>query len=168
MPDDDWNSEDALPESRMPPARVRVRAATVNLAPPRPAQPPGQPQASEYEVGYRRPPRAHQFQPGRSGNPKGRPKGARSILSILSDELDKPISAQIRGRTVTMSRREALAQRIIEQALKGDHRTVAMLVKVEGAAAPAEDQASPANQSLSPSEYALLQAYLAKLAAEGA
>ena len=89
-------------------------------------------------------------------------------MSILSDELDKPISAQIRGRTVTMSRREALAQRIIEQALKGDHRTVAMLVKVEGAAAPAEDQASPANQSLSPSEYALLQAYLAKLAAEGA
>ena len=33
---------------------------------------------SNDEVGYRRPPKASQFPPGRSGNPKGRPKGARN------------------------------------------------------------------------------------------
>ena len=28
----------------------------------------------EYEVGYKKPPKSGQFQPGKSGNPKGRPK----------------------------------------------------------------------------------------------
>lgn len=32
---------------------------------------------SDYKVGYRNPPRETQFRPGQSGNPKGRPKGAK-------------------------------------------------------------------------------------------
>ena len=31
--------------------------------------------ARDYDVGYARPPKATQFAPGKSGNPKGRPKG---------------------------------------------------------------------------------------------
>jgi Family of unknown function (DUF5681) len=31
--------------------------------------------AEAYAVGYGRPPREHRFAPGRSGNPRGRPKG---------------------------------------------------------------------------------------------
>jgi hypothetical protein len=43
----------------------------VRLTPPS-SEPPN------YEVGYGRPPKGSQFTPGRSGNPKGRPKGARN------------------------------------------------------------------------------------------
>jgi Family of unknown function (DUF5681) len=37
--------------------------------------------ASDYVVGYRRPPKASQFIAGKSGNPRGRPKGSRSCLT---------------------------------------------------------------------------------------
>ena len=32
-----------------------------------------------HEVGYGKPPKARQFKPGQSGNPKGRPKGSRNV-----------------------------------------------------------------------------------------
>jgi hypothetical protein len=41
---------------------------------------------SSYEVGYAKPPIEHRFRPGQSGNPSGRPKGAKNKLST---ELEK-------------------------------------------------------------------------------
>ena len=36
--------------------------------------------SDDYEVGYGKPPKSRQWKPGQSGNPKGRPKGARNRL----------------------------------------------------------------------------------------
>ena len=39
---------------------------------------PRQPPAAGYDVGYGKPPKATRFQPGTSGNPRGRPRGSRN------------------------------------------------------------------------------------------
>jgi hypothetical protein len=49
-------------------------------------------------VGYRRPPRNRQFKPGQSGNPTGRPKGAKNFATALAEELDAPITATENGK----------------------------------------------------------------------
>jgi hypothetical protein len=38
---------------------------------------------TDYAVGYRRPPLHSRFQPGVSGNPPGRPKGAANLKTLM-------------------------------------------------------------------------------------
>jgi Family of unknown function (DUF5681) len=55
-------------------------------------------------VGYKRPPREHQFRPGRSGNPSGRPKGARNFKSELREELSELITVRDGEREIQVSK----------------------------------------------------------------
>jgi Family of unknown function (DUF5681) len=59
--------------------------------------------AASYEVGYGRPPRHSRFKPGQSGNPKGRPKGSKSLKTLLEGALSLPITITECGvpRTIT-------------------------------------------------------------------
>jgi len=76
---------------------------------------------SEYEVGYKKPPRATQFKPGTSGNPKGRPKRVRSPLNeILEDVLDAVVKYRENGKVRTATRREVSLKLLVRQAIKGD------------------------------------------------
>lgn len=74
---------------------------------------------ADYEVGYRRPPRQHQFKTGQSGNPRGRPKGVRSEADILTKLLNKKIPILDHGRTRHISVLEAIYHRIAQNGLKG-------------------------------------------------
>lgn len=44
-----------------------------------------------YEVGYGKPPEDTRFRKGQSGNPRGRPKGAKNKLPALNEERMKTI-----------------------------------------------------------------------------
>ncbi len=83
-----------------------------------------------YEVGYGRPPKAHQFRNGRSGNPRGRPKGARGTRAVLEEALARKISVTESGRTTRISKREALIISLLTRALKDDLRAAAQMLRL--------------------------------------
>ncbi len=70
--------------------------------------------ADDSDVGYGKPPRAHQFKPGKSGNPKGRPKGAKSEETILRELLQQKISLNERGRARRITIHEGILPRRIK------------------------------------------------------
>jgi Family of unknown function (DUF5681) len=45
----------------------------------------------DYEVGYGRPPRHTRFVKGQSGNPRGRPPGAKNLSSLLGEALNETV-----------------------------------------------------------------------------
>ena len=44
-------------------------------------------------IGYKRPPKATQFQKGQSGNPRGRPRGSKNLSTLISEALDEKLGA---------------------------------------------------------------------------
>lgn len=87
----------------------------------------GGPAANQYEVGYKRPPKHSQFKPKKSGNPKGRQPGARSIRADLNDELRQEVAVSENGKT-TMLRKQVLAVKaLVNKAAKGDPRALSLL-----------------------------------------
>jgi Family of unknown function (DUF5681) len=86
---------------------------------------------TSYKVGYGKPPTASRFKPGQSGNPKGRPKGARNKLPALNEERLKKLIIEEAYRTikVTEGKRQItipMVQAILRsqamKAARGDHR----------------------------------------------
>ena len=65
-----------------------------------------------YEVGYCRPPKKSQFKAGTSGNPKGRPKGAKNEATILRNILNRQIEIRDGGRVRRVSVLEGMFLRI--------------------------------------------------------
>lgn len=103
------------------PPRSRVRSRPAQEAPARPSV-HSAPEASgdRPRIGYCRPPEAHQFKPGRSGNPRGRPKGSRNIATIVAEVLSRRISTRINGERQRILPTEALVQVVLRKALGGD------------------------------------------------
>jgi hypothetical protein len=83
-----------------------------------------------YEVGYRRPPPASRFQKGRSGNPNGRPKGARNFVTLLEQELAQTIVVTENGKKKSVSRLQAMVKRLVAGAMQGDPKQLLTLVEI--------------------------------------
>ena len=81
-------------------------------------------------VGYGRPPKESQFKPGQSGNPRGRPRGTKNITKRLHELLDERVSMLVNGEKCSVSTRDAILMRFISNALGGDHRALAQILKM--------------------------------------
>ena len=82
----------------------------------------------DYEVGYGKPPKHTQFQKGKSGNPKGRPRGAKGIAASLRRELDSSIVVKEGGKQQRISKAQAVAKRAVGKALGGDMAALRLLI----------------------------------------
>lgn len=81
------------------------------------------------KVGFKKPPRKHQFKKGQSGNPKGRPKMSADLHQILFDELDRAIALTQAGETQEISIREAIVKNLITGAIKGNLRCLKIILR---------------------------------------
>ena len=79
-------------------------------------------------VGYGRPPRHSQFTKGKSGNPKGRPKGSKNFGLVLEDELNTKISINENGKRKSITKREAVAKQIVNKAASGDTKAIPIVL----------------------------------------
>ena len=76
----------------------------------------------DYEVGYGKPPKERQFARGRSGNPKGRPKGSKNLATTFMEIGRERITVTEGGRTRTMTKAEAVVHQLTNKAASGDPR----------------------------------------------
>jgi hypothetical protein len=77
---------------------------------------------AQYKVGYKRPPVSTRFKAGRSGNPKGRPKGQRNFKVIIEEALNAPVLVREGDRKRHVKKAEAIVLRQLDSAMKGDGR----------------------------------------------
>lgn len=96
-------------------------------------------QEDDYDVGYGKPPIATRFQPGQSGNPKGRPKGVRNFRTEVKAMLNRKISVVKNGKTIKVRTLEAALMRLQEKALKGDIRSLLTILELASADAAETD-----------------------------
>ena len=98
----------------------------------------------DYEVGYGRPPRHTRFEPGRSGNPRGRPNRSKNLATLLSEALREPVIVTENGRRRKVSKRQAVIKQFVNRSAQGDLKAMQMLlgtmqeIEHRGEAEPAE------------------------------
>lgn len=79
-------------------------------------------------VGYKRPPTKTQFKPGKSGNPRGRPRRKVNMSESLHKALDDKIVVTGPGKTVTGM--EAFVQTLVDRVLQADAKAIPALMRL--------------------------------------
>jgi len=110
------------------------------------------------DVGYGKPPKAHQFKPGRSGNPRGRPKGAKSESTMWGELLHRKIPIRQEGKARKITVLEGILHRLVEDSLKGNTKSAAFVLNRLASMASTASTESEIN----PDDKAVLDAYLRK------
>ena len=106
-------------------------------------------------VGYGHPPKRHRFKAGQSGNPRGRPRGARGTNTILREVLSERIEITDKGKRRKLSLRELIHRRLAEKAAKGDLKAIAQVMIYDERLYGFDEEPQQSAQ-LSPDEQAII------------
>ncbi len=137
---------ETLPRRRRPPPGPEAPVPR-NPLPPKPVSPAGGGAAgggeqvqreapfeqtdADARIGYGNPPQHSRFVKGKSGNPKGRPKGSKSFRTYIREELGVTVPVNDQGRRRKMPRRQVMAIKAVQDAMKGDPKKLALVMSYD-------------------------------------
>jgi hypothetical protein len=84
----------------------------------------------DYEVGYGKPPRHTRFVKGQSGNPRGRPSGAKNFTTLLREALNEPVIVTENGGHRKVSKRQAIVTQLVNRSATADFRAIKILLDI--------------------------------------
>jgi hypothetical protein len=97
------------------------------------------------QVGYANPPKLSRFKLGQSGNPKGRPKGALNMATVLERTLREKVTVNENGKKRTVTKLEAAVKQLADKAASGDLRALQLLTALVRSAEERAIQGAIAN-----------------------
>src|SRR6185312_16890953 len=74
----------------------------------------------------------NRFQKGRSGNPRGRPKESRNLVTVLSEALNQSVTLKQDGESRQVTKGDALIDVLLNMASKGERRAVDAVINLIG------------------------------------
>jgi Family of unknown function (DUF5681) len=81
-------------------------------------------------VGYSNPPEHTRFKPGLSGNPRGRPRGALNLATVLARTLREKVVVEENGKRKEVSKLEAAIAQLVSKATSGDGHAIRYLCQL--------------------------------------
>ena len=115
-----------------------------------------------YEVGYGKPPKQTQFVKGKSGNPKGRPRGSKNLSAMFDQACREKITVSRRGRSVRMTKFQASAHQLANKAAGGDLKAINSLMSLSQSFNN-ENQQSETGPALDENDQATMASVLRRL-----
>src|SRR5712675_3804843 len=88
------------------------------------------PRLGDYEVGYGKPPRHTRFKKGQSGNPRGRPPGAKNLPTLLSEALNERVIVTDNGGQRSITKRQAIITQLVNRSATADLRAIKILLDI--------------------------------------
>jgi Family of unknown function (DUF5681) len=116
----------------------------------------------DHEVGYGKPPRHRQFVKGQSGNPRGRPPGAKNLKTLLNKALNELVIVTENGGRRKVSKREAIVTQLVNRSAKADYKAIqillGMLRDIEG-----DTDAHPSDAAFTEADQQIIQRIRSRL-----
>ena len=103
-----------------------------------------------YKVGYGRPPKHSRFQPGHSGNSRGKPADTRHPATILKRTLLEKLPVKQNGREVKITKFDVFIAQIINDAMRPEFYSVRLLFRHSGLGLKLEEEIREQYWGLSP------------------